>query len=85
MNKELEYIEEMANSAYLKDCAEGEEYKLIADRATELKEEIRSMLLADNYEDFDRLIETMELKHRIELEAVYKKGIRHGVYVQKLL
>ncbi len=85
MDKEMEYIEEMLNSTHRKDCAYKEEYKQIAERAAELQEAIHNVLLPDDYEDFDKFIETMELKHKYELNSVYKKGILHGAFVQKLL
>ena len=61
------------------------EYKVISDHAEDLKERVRHLLIPDNYDEWDKLLETLQLQHEMELEAVYKQGIRQGAFVQKVI
>ena len=63
----------------------NKEYKIISDRAEELKESVRNLLIPDYYEEWDKLFTTIELQHEMELKEIYKKGIRQGAFVQKVI
>ena len=47
--------------------------------------EIRGLLLSDDCVDFDELMETIDYRHKLELEKAYQRGIRHGAYFQKAI
>lgn len=62
-----------------------EEYDVIVSREEELKERVHNALLANDYEDLNELLETIELKHNIELKSAYEEGIKKGAYYQRVL
>ena len=53
----------------------NKEYKVIFDYAEDLKERVRHLLIPDNYDEWDKLLEVMQLQHEIELKAIYEQGI----------
>ena len=52
-----------------------EKYDEILKRENELKERIRNEILAEDFNDLNSLIETIHLRHKIELKVDYEKGI----------
>ncbi|PWL74625.1 MAG: hypothetical protein DBY24_11825 [Prevotellaceae bacterium] len=61
------------------------EYELMEKRVAELKESVRSLFLEECYEEFDELMESIELLHEMDIKAVYQKGLQQGAYFQKAI
>lgn len=70
---------------YIQSDGDSQNQKIIDQRIETLKMEIRGLLLSDAHVDFDELMETIDYRHKLELEEAYQKGIRHGAYFQKAI
>ena len=62
-----------------------EKYDEILKRENELKERMRNEILVEDFDDFNSLIETINLRHEMELKAAYEKGIQQGSYYQRII
>ena len=46
---------------------------------------MQNEILAEDFDDFNSLIETINLRHEMELKAAYEKGIQQGAYYQRII
>lgn len=80
-NKQIDTI----SVGYIQSDGNSQNQKIIDQRIETLKMEIRGLLLSDDCVDFDELMETIDHRHKLELEKAYQRGIRHGAYFQKAI
>lgn len=53
--------------------------KITMEREEDLKQMIKNNMLIEDYDEWNSLLETIELRHSIELEEAYEQGIGQAV------